>query len=137
MFNAKIAKALIASALVTGAVLLPVASAQAAPSAQVYFTNTSDLFGTVDIYVDGVKTASNVFNSTPSAFPNTVGAGTHQFVVTKAGTPLGQQDLLTKTVTIPAGGTYTLAIDNQTNAYTMNTVTGYTLDLSSGNSDGE
>ncbi len=137
MTNRTIAQALIAVAALSTAALLPAASAQTAPTTQVYFSNTSDLFGTVDIYVDGVKTASNIFNSSPSLFPTAVPSGTHQIVVTRAGTPLGQQDLLTKTVNIPAGGTYTLAIDNQTSANTMNTVTGYTFDLSQGNTDNE
>ena len=132
-------KTLIAAALLSTAALLPAASAQTLSGAttQIYFTNTSDISGTVDIYVDGVKTQSNVFNSTPSMFPTTIASGEHQVVVTRAGVALGQADLLSETVTIPAGGTYTVDLENVTSASTGNTVQGYSLDLTQGTTDGE
>ncbi len=118
---------------------VPAASAQSLPGAttQVYFTNTSDVSGTVDVYVDGVKTATNIFNNTPSMFPTTIASGEHQIVITKAGVPLGQADVVSGTLNIPAGGTYTVDLENVTSASTMNTVQGFTLDLTQGNPDNE
>ncbi len=97
-----------------------------------YFTNTSDVSGTVDVYVDGVKTASDLFNNTPSMFPASLASGEHQIVVTKAGAALGAADLASGTLNIPAGGTYTVNLENVTKANTGNLVLGYTLDLTQG-----
>ncbi len=126
-------KFLIAAVLSTAAIL-PVASAKdlGEATSQVYFLNTSDVSGTVDIYVDGVKTESNVFNNTPSMFSTTLASGEHQVVVTKAGAALGAADVLSETVNIPVGGAYTVALENVTKSNTGNLVLGYTLDVTQG-----
>ena len=125
--------ALIAAAVLSSSALLSTASAQTSGNTAVYFSNTSDLYGAVDFYVDGVKTGPSVFPSSPETFPTQVPSGTHQIIVTRAGVPLGQQDLLTQTVSIPQGGTYTVNIAQETND--ADVAIGYSLSVGEGDNE--
>ncbi|SMB78415.1 DUF4397 domain-containing protein [Deinococcus hopiensis] len=106
-------KALMLSALIATTALFT--SASATP---VYFSNDSGQSGVVDVYVDGQLVFDNVFADDSMMFPRELSAGQHNVVVTPNYLPLGEQDILRTTLTVPeetAGNTaYTINLATET-----------------------
>ncbi|MBB6100139.1 hypothetical protein HNR42_003605 [Deinobacterium chartae] len=96
---------------------LPIASAQSHPAAaEVYFTSGTGSVGVVNVYIDGRLAFENIFPSDASRFSVALAPGSHEVVVTPNYRALGNGDLYRTTITVPSSGSYTLRLDNATNA---------------------
>lgn len=131
-------KALLIPALLTSALALNPAAAASAASvpAQVYFANDSAAPGFLNVYVDGALTAATISVGSNMMFPKSVTTGDHTAVVTRSGEAPGTADIFSVKVNIPAAGTYTLTLDNDTHTLS-GFQSGYAFDLTSGSPDGQ
>ncbi|WP_052351591.1 DUF4397 domain-containing protein [Deinococcus pimensis] len=112
-------KTLLAALTATAAVSFA-ATASAAPldQAQLYFASDTGAAGLVDVYVDGQLVFDDIFSGSPTMFAQTLTSGEHTIVITPADAALGQRDLLSDTINVASGMTYTLnlAQDNGSSA---------------------
>ncbi|WP_045233988.1 DUF4397 domain-containing protein [Deinococcus pimensis] len=84
-------------------VTLGVASARdLTPSTDVIFVNATGQVGLVDVYVGGKLVVRNLFPGTRTSFANSVPAGRHEVVVTRAGDGMSRA-VLRKTMEFVGG----------------------------------
>ncbi|WP_052351903.1 hypothetical protein [Deinococcus pimensis] len=72
------------TALVVAMTAATTALAMPADAVDVYISNNAGQAGLIDVYVDGVRTASRLFPGTSTMFPVKLAAGRHAVIVTSA-----------------------------------------------------
>lgn len=133
MFNFKrvFAAAAIAASLTAGTAAF--AQSYQPGQAQVYFENDLSTGGAYSVYVDGAKMFDGVFTGSFTQFPVSIPTGQHTVVVTRNYNLPGVDDLISQSVNVTEGGTYTLTVaDNTTADVTTGIISGYDLSLSAG-----
>lgn len=116
MFNFKRLFAAVAVAATLTASTAALAQSATPGQAQIYLENNLNTDGAFNVYVDGTKMFENVFPGDFTTSTQSLAPGQHTVVVTKNSLAPGVADVVSGTINVAQGSTYTLVLEDNTAA---------------------